>query len=165
MDLVAPLAVTVQGSACDQPDPQSWSRHTKARQTPGSIHGSRSRPGSREAQCQNTHPTGPPVDREATSAPAGADAYLRPCASAFEKDREGARPTPGSWSARGTSNLAGSRPQCCCGTVNSDADAPPSMGHWLAKAIPTCRPHFFADEGHVPLIVKHAETIARSLAG
>jgi hypothetical protein len=39
------------------------------------------------------------------------------------------------------------------------------MRHWLAKAIPTCRPHFFADEAHVSLIVKHAETIARSLAG
>jgi pimeloyl-ACP methyl ester carboxylesterase len=46
---------------------------------------------------------------------------------------------------------------------NLDVDAPPAMGRWLAEAVPACRARFFAGEGHISLIVKHAESILRAL--
>jgi pimeloyl-ACP methyl ester carboxylesterase len=44
-----------------------------------------------------------------------------------------------------------------------DTDAPAAMGRWLAQAIPECRARFL-DEGHISLIVNHAESILRSIA-
>ena len=44
-----------------------------------------------------------------------------------------------------------------------DVDAPVAMGRWMAKIVPTSRARFFPDEGHISLIVNHADDILRSL--
>jgi poly(3-hydroxyalkanoate) synthetase len=42
-----------------------------------------------------------------------------------------------------------------------DTEAPVTIGHLLAEAIPGCQAQFLAGEGHISLIVNHAESILR----
>ncbi len=44
-----------------------------------------------------------------------------------------------------------------------DVDAPPAMGRWMARTVPSSRARFFPDEGHISLIVSRAEEILRAL--
>jgi pimeloyl-ACP methyl ester carboxylesterase len=46
-----------------------------------------------------------------------------------------------------------------------DANAPLAMGRWLAVEIPGCRARFLTGEGHISLIISHADEILRSLVG
>ena len=45
----------------------------------------------------------------------------------------------------------------------ADATFHPSMGRYLADAIPNCRPRFVPGEGHISLIINHAEDILNDL--
>jgi pimeloyl-ACP methyl ester carboxylesterase len=44
-----------------------------------------------------------------------------------------------------------------------DLNCPPAMGHHMAKTIPDCRATFFADEGHLSLLIHHMDTVLRTL--
>ena len=46
---------------------------------------------------------------------------------------------------------------------DADRNAPLAMGRYLAQTIPGCQIEVFPGEGHISLIVKHAEEILRSL--
>lgn len=105
----------------------------------------------------------PPVDREAMSAPAVADAYLAALRECFREGPQGGQADTSLMVSPWDFEPRGIHIPVWLWHGELDADAPPAMGHWLAKAIPTCRARFFADEGHISLIVNHAETIARSL--
>jgi pimeloyl-ACP methyl ester carboxylesterase len=107
----------------------------------------------------------PPVDREAMSAPAVADAYVAALRECFRKGPRGGQSDTSLMVSPWDFEPRGIQIPVMLWHGELDADAPPAMGHWLAKAIPTCRARFFADEGHISLIVNHAETIARSLVG
>ena len=165
MDLVAPLAVTVQGSACDHPDPQSWSRYTKGEEDSW-IDSWLSEPAGIQRSSMPEHsPHWPPGRSRSHERPGGRRCLPQALRECF---REGPRGGPtDTWLMVSPWDFEprGIQAPVLLWHGELDADAPQSMRHWLAKAIPTCRPHFFADEGHVSLIVKHAETIARSLAG
>lgn len=40
-----------------------------------------------------------------------------------------------------------------------DQNVSPAMGHYMAKTIPNCQAHFFADEAHLSLFYNHKEDI------
>ena len=44
-----------------------------------------------------------------------------------------------------------------------DGEAPAAMGRWITKTVPTSHSRFFPDEGHISLIVNHADDILRTL--
>ena len=44
-----------------------------------------------------------------------------------------------------------------------DANVPPSVGRYVAEAIPNCRARFYPDEGHVSLGASHMEEILNAL--
>ena len=44
-----------------------------------------------------------------------------------------------------------------------DGEAPVAMGRWITRTVPTCHGRFFPDEGHLSLIVQHADDILREL--
>ncbi len=44
-----------------------------------------------------------------------------------------------------------------------DADAPLEMGRWIAGSVPDCQANFLPGQGHIFLIVNHAQPVLGSL--
>lgn len=105
----------------------------------------------------------PPVDRDALGVPAVAHAYVDALRECFRDGPRGGQTDTSLMVSPWDFDPHGIHTPVTLWHGGLDADAPPAMGRWLADAIPTCQPHFFADEGHISLIVDHAETIIRSL--
>lgn len=107
----------------------------------------------------------PTVDQAAMAVPEVAQAYLAAVRECFRSGPRGGQADTALMVRPWDFDPHGIESPVSVWHGERDADAPPAMGRWLAGAVPGCRARFFAGEGHISLIVNHAESILRSLAG
>ncbi len=107
----------------------------------------------------------PEPDRRSLDGPGVAEHFM---ASALEALRQGSRPA-------GLESQLYARPwgfrledvtrEVHLYQGELDVNVPPSMGRYQASALPNCRAHFYADEGHLSLVLNHLEEILSAVLG
>jgi len=103
----------------------------------------------------------PEVDRNAMNAPAVSGAYLDAVTESFRHGTRGPQADIALMVTKWDFDPGRIEVPVRVWHGEQDADAPPGMGRWIAEHVPECEARFLADEGHISLIVNHAEAILR----
>jgi len=107
----------------------------------------------------------PPVDQKAIGRPEVAAAYLDAVRECFRHGPRGGQVDTALLGSAWQFDPSGINVPVQLWHGEQDVEAPAAMGRWITKTVPTCHARFFPDEGHISLIVNHADDILRTLIG
>lgn len=107
----------------------------------------------------------PAVDQKVIGRPEVAAAFLDAIRECFRDGPRGGQLDTALMSSRWEFDLTVINVPVRLWHGEQDTEAPAAMGRWITSTVPTCRPRFFADEGHISLLVNHAEEILGTLVG
>jgi len=105
----------------------------------------------------------PPVDQNAMGRPEVAAAYVEAVRECLRHGPRGGQVDTALMASAWRFDPSGISIPVHLWHGERDVEAPAAMGRWMAQTVPTCRSRFLPDEGHISLIVNHAEDIIRSL--